>query len=643
MHAIRKADCPNCGGPIEFKLGSAAACICPYCRFSVVRTELSVEAIGKMAELVPTAPFMAVGDTGSIAGEGFRVGGRLQLDHGRGPWDEWYIEYDGGDWGWLAQGQGDFFTTRPLAAESLPAFDELEPGTRISLAAAGDLGLTVEERGGSAQLSAEGELPFRIEPKASGRYVDLTGSGGVFATIDYGDGSEPPQLFVGRRVSREELQVTGRGLGPAPEQKVGADRLRCPTCGAPVSITTPGETMRAACESCHSLLDYDSGDLRFLKKLDQPDVRPSIPLGTEGVIAGEEVVFIGYLRKFTPDDYFPYTWSEYLVHTRYGYRWLMEDQGHFTYLRPVAAADVHDGGGAATYRADSFRAFQTGLAEVGAVLGEFYWRVEAGDQTNTRDYVAPPRLLSCELTDKEVNWTLGEYVDAKTLWGALSLPGAPPFQQGVAAAQPNPIDWSLTWKAAVALMVALAITAFVTPGRVLPVAFEMPLNVPRATGENPPAEESVTYTRQFEVERDYTTIGVQLETNLSNSWMAVAAALINEDTNEVREFWIQAEEWHGIGWQEGDKNQSEYLSRVPKGRYTMRFDTRWGRQGVAMASIAPQAKVKATRGDRSSLACMLAALLILLPAMIAGIRRLVFEGQRWKASDHAQNLLEMDE
>ena len=366
-------------------------------------------------------------------------------------------------------------------------------------------------------------------------------------------------------------------------------------------------------------------------------------MGTEGVIAGEEVLVIGYLRKFTPDEYYPYTWSEYLVHTRYGYRWLMEDQGHYTYLRPLAASDVMLSPTGADYRSDSYRAFVTGVAEVGAVIGEFYWRVEAGDRTDTKDFVAPPKLLSCEQTSREINWSIGEYVEAEAVWSGLSLPGNPPLQSGVAPCQPNPIDWGWTSKVAGSLMLALTIAAFVLPGAISPDAVEMPLNVPSMAGENPPPEQSVTYSRRFEVKRDHTTLRIDLNTDLSNSWMAVASALINEDTNEVREFYMQAEEWHGIGWSEGDRKKTEYLSRVAAGNYSMRFDTRWGAQGSGRGKLAPRAAIRATIGDRSSLACLLAGMLILLPALIAGIRRVSFEARRWKSSDHAQNLLEMDE
>ena len=52
MMGPRQGSCPNCGGPIEFKLGSSAALVCPWCRHSVVRTDRDLRSFGKVADLV---------------------------------------------------------------------------------------------------------------------------------------------------------------------------------------------------------------------------------------------------------------------------------------------------------------------------------------------------------------------------------------------------------------------------------------------------------------------------------------------------------------------------------------------------------------------------------------------------------------
>ncbi len=640
MAPSRTADCPNCGGPIEFKLGSSAAAICPYCRFSVVRKGQALEAIGKVAELVPTTPMMAVGDAGEVNGQRFVVGGRMQLDHGSGPWDEWYVELEGGRWGWLAKAQGRFYLTHPIEDAQVPAWDSLSPGSSVGLPAAGDTQWTVGERGGSALLSAEGELPFPAVPQSSGRYADLSAEGGLFATIDYGDGSEAPTLYVGREVDPSAITVRDVALGPRPGEKSKAERLRCPQCGGPIEIHAPDTAERAACPNCQALLDYSAGALQYLETLQQRRIEPLIPLGTEGVIAGEQVTVIGYLQRGTSSDDGFFRWQEYLLHTDKGYRWLVEDSHHFTYLRPVPNADVQEGIGSSRYRGKKFRAFSTATTKVFSVIGEFYWKVKIDDTAHVADFTAPPQLLSSERTETEVNWSLGRYIEGDDIWKGLDLPGRPPSPYGVGPAQPNPIQLKWTASVAIALLVALGFLGATMGTRATETRVDVPLKLLDARARNPQPEDAVVYSQPFEVDRGPTTMQLELETNVSNGWVSVAAALVDEDSGKVREFFIQAEEWHGTTggerWSEGSPDETEYLGRVPAGRYVLRFDSQWGRQNGRMSGATPAAAMHVTVGERSSLCCFGSGVLLILPFFVALIRRVTFEARRWSQSDAAQ-------
>ena len=44
------------------------------------------------------------------------------------------------------------------------------------------------------------------------------------------------------------------------------------------------------------------------------------------------------------------------------------------------------------------------------VLGEFYWKVEVGEEVQTRDLIHPPEALSIETAQGEQNISLGIYV-----------------------------------------------------------------------------------------------------------------------------------------------------------------------------------------------------------------------------------------
>src|SRR5689334_17806222 len=132
--AVAQGSCPNCGAPIEFVLGSSLARVCDYCRHTVVRSDRGLTNAGKAADLANTPSLIAVGDEGVLGGRPFRVFGRVQLDHGAGPWDEYYIGFDyGQSWGFLAYAQGEWFATALAPAVPAPAHEQLQPEQDLPL------------------------------------------------------------------------------------------------------------------------------------------------------------------------------------------------------------------------------------------------------------------------------------------------------------------------------------------------------------------------------------------------------------------------------------------------------------------------------------------------------------------------------
>jgi hypothetical protein len=435
--AGRQAECPNCGAPIAWKLGASAAQVCGHCRFAVVRSDRDLRTIGKVADLVPTAALIGVGDKGQIAGAGFEVLGRLQLDHGKGPWDEWYLGFHDGRWGWLAHAQGKWYLTFVAEGEGYPPFEHMNPGQGGVLPGGGQATWIAQERGTSRVVSAEGELPYATMPGGQGRYVDMVAAGGGFATLDYGDGSTPPRFFVGREYPRDDVQWSA-AVGPRPTQQVQVQDLQCPNCGGPCPIVRPDTTERVACRYCKALLDFNQGNLALLEQLAAHAIEPLIPLGQEGSLDGEQLICIGLVERSVRVDGVVYKWREYLLSCAGGYRWLMEDSGHFTYVRSITAADIEEVVGGVLYQGKKHKLFSSAGPRVEHVIGEFYWKVSVGDEARTEDYIRPPGIVSVERTDNEVVWSAGRWVAGKEVWKAFSLPGKPPKPWDVAPAQPNP-------------------------------------------------------------------------------------------------------------------------------------------------------------------------------------------------------------
>ena len=82
------ANCPSCGGQINFAIGSSAVVICDYCHSVVARTDRGLEDLGKVAALIDTGSPLRRDLPGSYRGVGFRLVGRTQMRHeAGGMWD----------------------------------------------------------------------------------------------------------------------------------------------------------------------------------------------------------------------------------------------------------------------------------------------------------------------------------------------------------------------------------------------------------------------------------------------------------------------------------------------------------------------------------------------------------------------------
>src|SRR5437899_9152887 len=211
---------------------------------------------------------------------------------------------------------------------------------------------------------------------------------------------------------------------PKPQAKA----LNCPKCGAAIVLRSFGQAETVVCASCHAILDAKDPNLSILQQFEvtTSDIRPLIPLGSRGKLRGTDYEVIGFQRRSTQIDGITYYWHEYVLFNPYkGIRYLSEYNGHWNDISICKTLPTADGGGA-NYLGETYKHFQSADANTDFVLGEFPWQVRVGEKAAVTDYVHPPRVLSSEKLDKEVTWSIGEYMYGREIWGAFKLPGQPP-------------------------------------------------------------------------------------------------------------------------------------------------------------------------------------------------------------------------
>ncbi len=624
---------------MEFKAGTSLLSVCPYCSSAVARvgddiTEL--EVLGKVAPLQDLGSPLSVGTVGRYRGKSFTLVGRVQLDHGAGPWNEWYASFDNGVWGWVAEAQGKVYLTfRRDGPHALPSFSAVRVGQRVRV---GDSELTVVERRSASFSQAEGELPFALAPSQSLHYCDLEGEDGLFGTLDYGaSGGDVEEVFLGHQFLYADLFAKDVLKDAPAAEAAGAVGMNCPNCGAEIAVRAPDDALRVSCSACESLLDCQKGTpLSLLRSARRKGPSPLIPLGSTGKLEGERLTVFGFLTRSVTYDGIRYTWSEYLLHSpQVGYRWLVSSDRHWSFVRPISAGSVTAGPKNARYQDQSFALFSRGSPQVQSLRGEFYWKVSVGETVGSFDYVNPPLMLSREQGQAEVTWSLGRYVSPDTVARAFNLKKRLPRPIGVAPNQPNPHGSSLKAVlriAGIASILILLVAAFFLVTADERTVYEKRV-VLSSVGGSPkgPKKGLPEVSPIFELS-SRSNLAISVRANVKNSWFYLGGQLINETLQQTTPFGISLQYYSGYSggsaWSEGGKARTVYLGGLLPGRYSIRLDPEW--QGAFPTAFSVVAKSDVFLGSH---ALVMLFLLWMGPILFA-LRYYAFEKRRWSQSDY---------
>jgi hypothetical protein len=493
--------------------------------------------------------------------------------------------------------------------------------------------LVVAETGRATYLSATGEIPYRLRPGQEYDYADLQGPNKVFGTLDYSDPT--PAYFLGQEVTLAELGIkVPEKPKQRPAKRVAAGQMNCPNCAGGLELRAPDQTQRVTCPSCNGLLDITKGNLKYLKSLGPPAFTPTLPLGAKGTLRDKEMTVIGAMTRSVSFDQ-NYYWGEYLLyHPSVGFRWLVHSDNHWNYVEPVPVADILSMDNKVAYNLQEFKIFQDTVATVESVVGEFYWKVETGEQVQAADFVAPPLMLSREISSYtnqkggEVNWSLGTYMEVADVEKAFNVKDLP-RPSGVAPNQPFKHKyaykyWALFTFALLVLAVLLTVTSGSSSTALTQTVDFQPL--PNADGTQAWFSEPQQFTIQGR-RNLYVTATAPVE----NAWVAMEGDLINDETGLVQSFPLEISYYKGVedgeSWSEGSTTASTYVSGLPAGKYTLRLEAAWEKWQQPM-SINLKVEQNVTRGVNLFVALFL---LVLMPLAV-GIWQIVFESRRWAES-----------
>lgn len=427
--------------------------------------------------------------------------------------------------------------------------------------------------------------------------------------------------------------------GPKKEVPAAAVRsITCPGCGGSVTIRSFGKAVNVVCGSCHSVLDAQDPQVKILQSFKNAIRQdPLIPLGSRGKIRGILYEIIGFQHRQIEADGQVYGWCEYLLFNPYqGFRYLTEFSGHWNFVAPLRSLPQAQAAGTESdrfYLNERYKHFQTATAKTTFVLGEFPWQVRVGETAECTDYVCPPRVLSAEVSaDKEITWSMGEYMTGADIWQAFSLKSQPPQPVGVYENQPSPFGreprkvWTYCFALlALATVVWLYNVATARNQQVFSESFVF----------DPTAAEPSFVTSPFEMGKD-ATVRVDTSASLDNQWIYLNYALVNDETGQAYDFGREVSYYHGYddgeSWSEGSPRDSVTLPRIPSGKYFLRIEPE-GDRSLGRISYS----VSVIHDVPNSLWFLIAAPMLLVPAIFSTWRSIGFEHRRWQESDHASS------
>ena len=584
-----QASCPSCGTFLTITHESTVSMVCKRCHAVLEYRAGSLRQVGNAAVVVPTRASVQVGEEGSYNGTGFQITGHVQLSNEDGAtWDEFYLGFSDGQCGWLAQAQGRLILSfrAPLPEGlSLPDFEALQLNTKMELMP-GLPAVSVVEKGQARIEAASGQMPYLLRPGETYPYVDFAAMNGGFASLDYS--TDPPDLFVGREVTFNDLRMEARRSEPTAQRGSASGPMVCTVCGAALEVRS-NRSERVTCPQCRAVFDVTSGRPTHVGSQEEAPIRPAAPIGTKLHFGPQEYTLTGFLQKSTGDDQGnTYFWQEYLLSDdQGGYRWLVQDSdGHWSLFETITGgSDIQP---VISYRGKNYKFFQHGEARVTYLEGEFYWNAAVGQTSYTADFVSPPSMLSAEFSTQdsskgETIWTHGVYLPVGDVRRALGTSDVR-RPRGVGPSQPFPHKsilsiWLLASMAVVGLAILFANT--IEAEQVKTFRKDVPdqpaagLQVPPGV---PPEVELVDQVTEKVKLKGGKNIRIRAVANLQSTFLELNGffdAVDNENKQEfdVLPFAIPIEYYSGTDegerWSEGDKEKAVYLSALPEGEYTL--------------------------------------------------------------------------
>jgi hypothetical protein len=202
MVEYKSVSCPSCGNRIENVDRFSAMAVCDYCGCGCYFQDEAVMAMGEMAILTEYPTPMYLHATGTLRDRRFTVVGRVRYRYSGGFWDEWYLSFSDGSYGWVAEDEAEFSLEKEIENPGdIPGYDKVRPGDNLIIAGES---VIVDERNVAKLEGAEGSLPWVLSKDTEFPYIDASQED-YTVTIEYSE--DGPEVFLGEWIDLSEIKL----------------------------------------------------------------------------------------------------------------------------------------------------------------------------------------------------------------------------------------------------------------------------------------------------------------------------------------------------------------------------------------------------------------------------------------------------
>lgn len=440
-----KVPCPSCGAPVEFVSVGSVMSVCSYCQTTVIREGDEIKSQGKQSLVIEDYSPLQLGSSGNYDNRTFVLVGRIQLEYDEGIWNEWYLQFDDGNTGWLSESLGQYSLTFDKGEQpNLPSYHQLQIGNTVLFT---NTDYSITDKRSATAIAGEGELPFIMGKGWQTWGIDARYKR-QFITLDYAENGVEgaPIIYQGSAVTLDNLnmqllkddrQLNDNGKVNNNNQTIA--KLDCPNCGSPVPYIA-GATNCLLCPACHSEIELTekTAQLVQLHSMMQKQ-KTSLQLGDKARINAAELISVSEwdtsLETNTDTNNRSYdyvvigimrlqegetneVWIEYLLYSfTDGFLWLEETNDGWRIARVLNELPTGNGKQWISYKNKKwYRKYDEDyLSQVVYAIGAFNWQVKINDVMTVRDFSKGQQIICQEKNKNEMTYTISSPITLDTI------------------------------------------------------------------------------------------------------------------------------------------------------------------------------------------------------------------------------------